>query len=203
MTTANRYNSNWYNKRSDQNIIIRDMLINNIINVHKEHDFPFTDQQLHGLPVEDLLEIAIACANKNLTITVAHGEDYNDHSDAKVSISQHRNNVKQIYKKLKSGEKVPTGTASWTNSMVIAGVKGKNGAIRAICYNKILNTFEFYYFPKGSFSRTLKNIEIILERYILPIGQEPEFTGQHISNCKWNQYKCQTFEEMALANHVR
>ena len=163
----------------------------NIIKKHKEVNFPWTAEELSNLPYEDLAEIAVACVNKKLTVTVAHREDYNDKSDTKCVISQHRNNIKYIKK---------TGKSSWMNSYQITGVKGKNGALRTIAYNTITSKFEYYYIPAGTFNK-VRSVEIILERYWIDFGQTPKFTGHHVSSCKWNQYRCDSFEEMALASH--
>ena len=82
-----RYATNWYGKRIKQNAIIKTHLIE-IINQHKEHNFPWTTKDLKNLNYEDLLEIAIATVNKNIAITLGAGSDFSNGVDAKFSIAR-------------------------------------------------------------------------------------------------------------------
>lgn len=79
-----RYNLNWYNKRIKQNKNLKDFLVGKIV----EHDQKFKKQQqeLYYLNYEDLLELAIAAANKDLKIVLGAGKDFDNGGDAKVSI---------------------------------------------------------------------------------------------------------------------
>ena len=191
--TADRYNAKWYNKRIKQNAKIKHKLIDTI-QKYKEEDFPWTEQDLMYLNYEDLLEIAGACINKALTITVKEGEDYNDGSDSKMVISQNRNNNKLNPK---------TGKSDWKNSYKITGTNGKNGAIRSLLYNTITEDFEYVYVPWGSYDNdtSSNSIEIILESYSLTPGVVPTFTGKHESYCKWNKFIVPSIEDMFLADH--
>jgi hypothetical protein len=192
-TLADRYHSKWYDKRIKQNAKIKRFLLD-IIEKHKEDNFHWSESELMYLNYEDLAELAVACVNKNLTVTVKKGEDHSDGSDTKVVISQHRNNTKLNAK---------TGKSNWMNSFKITGTNGKIGAIRAFCYNSITEDFEFYYIPRGSFQNNTSSngVEIVLESYSLPPGILPTFTGKHVSECKWNIFQVDSFEEMATASH--
>src|SRR5271165_6573007 len=117
MTTKERYNYAWFEKKICQNKAIRDFLIK-MIKKHKESDFPWSEEKLLNLSYEDLAEISIATVNKSLNITNGKGEDYDDQSDTKFVISQHRNNIKLDKK---------TGKSHWMNTYPITGVNGKNG----------------------------------------------------------------------------
>jgi len=88
-----RLNYNWYAKKIKQNTKIQKHLIS-IIKDNADSKFPYKLKDLPRLGYEDLLEIAIAMANKKLTITNAIGEDFNNGADAKFSIVRKYNKGK-------------------------------------------------------------------------------------------------------------
>ena len=63
-----RLKEHWYSKRIKQNKNIKNHLIG-LIDEHKNSEFPWTKTELRQLNYEDLLEIAIATANKKISIT--------------------------------------------------------------------------------------------------------------------------------------
>jgi len=183
----NRYNKSHYDKRINQNNRMQQFLID-LIEKHKEKNFPWTQDQLIKLKNEDLAEIAVVAVNKSLQMMLGKGQDCNDGSDVKCIVSQHRNNIKKHKH---------TGLAHWTNSFTIQGVNQKIGALRVVAYNIIADDFEFFYIPRRAFNA--KRIEIIIERFKLKQGQKPNFTGKLADGkkCKWYVHRCKTFEEMA------
>lgn len=77
-----RLKEHWYDKRIKQNKNIKDHLIK-LIDEHKNSKFPWTKTELRQLNYEDLLEIAIATANKKIAITLGAGSDFSNGRDAK------------------------------------------------------------------------------------------------------------------------
>jgi hypothetical protein len=188
-----RYRKSWYDKKISQNLAFEKHLIK-IIKKHQEKSFPWTPAELSKLQYEDLAEIAVAAVNKKLSITVKHKEDHSDKSDTKCVIGQYRNNNRCDPK---------TGKSHWMHSYSITGVKNKEGALRVVAYNTILEIFEYFYIPADCYDNTAKSnkVEIILETFSVTPGEEPEFTGNQVTKSKWLEYKCKSFEEMALSNH--
>jgi hypothetical protein len=80
-----RLKEEWYSKRIKQNEIIKTHLIG-LIEKYQNSTFPWTKKELSYLNYEDLLEIAIATANKNVSITLGSGSDFTNGRDAKFSI---------------------------------------------------------------------------------------------------------------------
>lgn len=196
-----RYKADWYNKRIAQNSRFSLELISHIER-HKETNFPWSNEELLKLPYQDIAEIAIPCVNKDLYILLGACQDFNDFSDVKCAVSQHRNNIKEIKKQNKTtGEYIATGKAAWTNSYMIRGTKGKKGALRIPAYNTILDKFEYFYIPAGSYDNTANFLEIVIETYTLPVGQKAQFTGVAKGNRKFWDCKVESFEAMCLANH--
>ena len=186
MTTDERYKRPWFDKRINQVSKFKDHLID-IINNHKEPDFPWTPQELMTLNYEDIAEIAVATVNKTLSIVLGSKQDYNDRSDTKCAISQYRNNVKVNAR---------TGGSDWMHSYAISGTASKGGALRIVAYNTITKEFEYFFIPAGAFS--VSRVEIVIESYRLKQGNTPIFTGRRNCKCKWYKYQCSSFEEMAL-----
>ena len=171
----------WYEKRLTQNIRIKKFLISKIEESNTDLGIPLKD--LTALNYEDLFELAVACVNKSISITLGANKDYNDKSDAKFAISQFRNN------------NINRGT--WTNSIAIKGSYWKEGPLRVCAYNQIADTFHFFFIPHSEFQHISKNgvIEIIIEQ-VNGYYHEPDFTGVPSLHRKWWQYEVDTFEEM-------
>lgn len=187
---SQRLNIEWYLRRIKNTSAIRKHLIK-LINKHKRKSFELTDSQLRELRVEDLAELTIAVANKNLAITLGSGSDLNDYSEVKLVTSQARNNIKFNKR---------TGKSDWLNSYTVQGTKNKKGALRVIAYNTILKEFEYFFIPADDYDNNKSKLEIVIERYSTVPGSEPPFKGYNDDTySKWYLYKCKSFEEMALA----
>lgn len=79
-----RYKLDHYGKRIKQNSAIKNFCIGKIL--QHEPELGFTADELQSLNYEDLLEIAIAAVNKNISITLGIGEDFDNGFDAKATI---------------------------------------------------------------------------------------------------------------------
>lgn len=179
--SAERLKLDWYTTRLDQNKRIKSFLIDEIKKSGVDLGIDYND--LVNLNYEDLFELAIACVNKSITITLGASKDYNDNSDAKFAVSQFRNNDK--------------ARGAWMNSIAIKGTYEKTGPLRVCAYNKLADKFHFFFIPHSAFQHISKNgvIEIILER-VSGCYDEPEFTGIPSRHMKWWEYEVDTFEEM-------
>jgi hypothetical protein len=186
MTNNQRLKLNWYDKRLNQNKKIKNFLTDKVL--EHEPDIGYSKNKLMYLNYEDLLELAIACVNKKLSITLGEGKDYCDLSDSKAVISQFRNNNK--------------AKAQWTNSMAVTGVSCKEGGLRVLGYNVLADNFHFFYIPFNAFQHISSVIEIIIERGTY-WGGEPEFTGTPDRSRSWWNYEVDTFEDMCLASPIQ
>ena len=179
--TSERLKLDWYNKRLTQNKRIKEFLISKIKD--SKVDLGVSLNELTVLNYEDLFELAVACINKSISITLGANKDYSDNTDAKFAISQFRNNDKR--------------RGCWTNSISIKGSYYKEGPLRVCAYNQLADEFHFFFIPHSEFQHISKNgvIEIIIENVS---GQfhEPAFTGVPKLHRKWWQYEVDTFEEM-------
>ena len=81
-----RLNLSWYQKRISQNTAIKNFLVAKI----QEHqsDIGYSKEELLYLNYEDLLEIAIACVNKKISVVLGAGKDFCNEMDAKFSIAR-------------------------------------------------------------------------------------------------------------------
>lgn len=128
MSTNERYNQPWYEKRICQNRNIKDHLIK-IIRKHREEDFPWIEEKLVYLNYEDIFEVAVAAVNKDISITLGMGQDISNGYDCKFSIVRMNGGIKQ-----------PQYTAG------ITGCKNKK-AILACVYEGIQEKFYYFAFP--------------------------------------------------------
>ena len=182
MTESQRLRLPWYGKRSDINRKFQKFFIDKIMEHNSSIELDI--DSLWGLPYEDLGELAMAVVNQHLEIVLGQGQDYTDGSDAKCSVSSHRNNDR--------------ARGSWTNSYRITGIKDKTGDLRCVCYNDILDEFEFFFIPRSAYKDCCKNVvEIVIERVTQREGSY-EFTGRRTTKTsKWYKYKKHSFEELA------
>jgi hypothetical protein len=132
----------------------------------------------HGdLHIETVLENALATASDGAYIRVAEdGRDFCDDSDAKKSISQHRNN--NIKKK------------QWTNSGAITGLGNKHGLIRAVIYSKVPDKFYFFAIPYQAYKGMLR-VDVSMDNsvgYKDPLG---------IPKGKWIKCQVPSFKRLA------
>ena len=132
-----RLKEHWYNKRIKQNKNIKQHLIS-LIDQLKNSKFPWTKKELSYLNYEDLLEIAIATANKKISISLGAGSDFTNGYDAKFSTVRYN-------------------SAGKGYSALIPGCENKDH-ILACVYEGIQE--KFYYF---SFPATLKQHTIPFE----------------------------------------
>lgn len=184
-----RYRTDWYARRSRQNALFVDYLID-IINEFKDDEFKLSEIELRNLKYEDLGELAGACVNKFLHIVLGKTKDYHNGADIKCVMSQDRNNIKSH----KS-----TGKSHWQNSFMISGVKGKIGDLLVVALNTITCEFEHFLIPVGEYDNTKNIIEIVIQRCTLEQGEDPNFSGiynPNITSCKWYKHKVKNFETM-------
>ena len=121
-----RYKADWYDKKIKQNKTIQDDLIK-IINQYKEPNFPWSEDMLRCLENENLLEIAIPTVNKAISIVLGESLDFNNRTDAKLSIVRYH-----------------SGGASYA-----AGIKCKyKEFILAYVYEPIQQKSYYFAFPK-------------------------------------------------------
>lgn len=136
------------------------------------------DGDLH---IETLLENALAVCSKGQYSRVAGKYmDFSDGSDAKKSISQHRNN----HKKKKH----------WMNSAAIVGCRKKKGLIRALVYSKAQDKFYFFAIPNIAYNGK-DRVEVIMDRstgYQDPVG---------VPKGKWTVCMVDSFEELSTITH--
>lgn len=125
--TRSRFKADWYDKKIKQNRIIQDHLIS-IIKENKNSHFPWALNDLYCLSYEDLLEIAIATVNKNITITLGTGADFNNGADAKFSIVRKHGGVLEQY------------------SAAVPGCEHKEHIFCCV-YEAIQNKFYYFSFP--------------------------------------------------------
>lgn len=171
----------WYQHRHSQNKRIKEFLIDRIKSSNTDLGIPLNELPI--LNYEDLFELAVACVNKSISITLGSNKDYNDSSDAKFAISQFRNN--NINKGI------------WTNSIAIKGSYEKEGPLRICAYNQLADKFHFFFIPHSAFQHISKNgvIEIIIEQES-GCFHEPAFCGVPKKHRKWWKYEEATFEDM-------
>jgi hypothetical protein len=182
--TIERLKTEWYLKRLTQNKRIKEFLISKIKESNTNLGLPL--DELVVLNYEDLFELAVACVNKSICITLGAKKDYDDFSDAKFAISQFRNNNKS--------------RGTWTNSISIKGSYEKEGSLRICAYNQLADTFHFFFIPHIEFQHISKTgvIEIIIEQ-VNGYHHEPDFAGVPKYHRKWWEWEADTFEEMCNA----
>jgi len=127
MSTSERYNEPWYSKRVKNNRIIVNFLIEKIFE-HREKDFPWTREDLRYLKYEDLLEIAVAAANKKTHILLGANRDFSNNADSKFSIVRINGKENKSY------------------SALITGCEKKEH-ILACVFEEHLEKFYFFSFP--------------------------------------------------------
>lgn len=190
ITTKDRIPLEHFKNRIEVNTAFQNELIPKIL---EEFSDQFTRKELESLNSEDLLEIAGAAVNKGITLTLEKGRDASDNSDFKATSSKARNNIKQ---EKKNGK--PTGMSVWTNSYQVSGVGEKIGTVRVMAYNKYTKKFDYWAIPHEAY-KDLDMIELPIERYRLSPGETPTFTGRpNYKSSKWDQWRCESFEEMAI-----
>ena len=79
-----RLNMEWYEKRITQNTAIKNFLVAKI--QKHQTNIGYKKEELLYLNYEDLLEIAIACVNKKISVVLGAGKDFSNEMDAKFSI---------------------------------------------------------------------------------------------------------------------
>lgn len=179
MDFEERLKMDWFSRRAEQNEIIKDFLLDKIYYHQPEIDVVYTAEFLRNLTYEDLLELAIGCVNKDITITLGYGSDFDDYSDAKFTTSQFRNNDKK--------------RGSWTHTFSVPGTKHKEGLVRICGYNTIDKKFYFFCIPANEIQGKL---EIVIHNKS-GLYEKPNFDYGPERHRKWWDYECASFEEMA------
>ena len=169
-----RVKLSWYEKRSNQNKATSDYLIEKIL----EHEPVIANKiQLNYLPYEDLFELAIASVNKNTSISLGKGQDFDDGFDAKVCIARTHNYGKNY------GGTVRCKTKK---------------ACRVLLYENINDKFYFFAIPTEDY----KEVSLPFKRpskadsYIIKSGLEFIPPVKPKLDNKWWQFQVDTFEEM-------
>jgi hypothetical protein len=127
-----------------------------------------------------LVELAISKIGK-ISMDSTTGQDLADTTDVKSVVSGIRNN--------------DTSRGCWTHSFAVHKIANKNGPLRVVAYNKILDKFHYFFIPKEAYSHC-KVVEIIVETFRGIYNYEPTFTGNPKKHLKWWQYEVHSFEEM-------
>lgn len=167
---SDRYKTPWYSKRIHENRMIKNFLIGKI-EQHRDLNLVWNQEDLYCLNYEDLLELAIAVVNKDLTITLGAGADYDNGVDAKFSIVR-----SHTY-----GEAYSSGITGCSNKEWIA----------ACVYEARQNKFYFFSFAAKLTQHTIPfNTET----------GEPIRVTQRGPNHMWKFAECETFEDMALSH---
>jgi hypothetical protein len=169
-----RYKKEWYDKRAKQNKIIKAHLID-IINKHKESQFPWTSEDLACLNYEDLFEIAVAAVNKEHDIILGKGQDWSCGRDGKVSIARY-NSINNA-----------------TYSAGITGCKNKKH-ILALVYEGLQEIFYYFSFPVRLNEHTVP--------FDPDTGEPIRYTTRGPQQM-WQYHECPTFEDMALIIHQK
>ena len=135
-----------------------------------------------GLVQRDrLVELAISKVG-NIAMDSTVGQDLADTTDVKTVVSSIRNNNK------KKGQ--------WTHSFPVNKIANKNGPLRVVVFNKLLDDFHYFFIPWEAYQHCAKVVEIICERHSCSKLTEPTFTGQPKRGNKWWQYEVSSFREM-------
>jgi hypothetical protein len=136
------------------------------------------DGDLH---IETLLENALAVASQGQYKRIADKyRDFDDDSDAKKCISQHRNNdIKR---------------RQWINSAAVTGLSMKKGLIRALVYSRVEDKFYFFAIPLIAY-KGRNRVDILMDS---SVGyKEPN----GIPKGKWTVCQVDSFEELAKITH--
>ena len=135
-----------------------------------------------GLTQRDrLVELAISKTGK-IPMDSTVGQDLADTTDVKTVVSNIRNN--------------DTYRGCWTHSFPVRKIANKNGPLRVVAYNTILDKFHYFFIPKEAYSHCSSNVEIVVERFSGICDGVPTFTGNPKKHRKWWQYEVPSFEEM-------
>lgn len=129
---------------------------------------------------ERLVELAISKVG-NIAMDSTSGQDLADTTDVKTVVSGIRNNNKR------KGE--------WTHSFAVRKVASKNGPLRVVAYNKLLDKFHYFFIPHEAYQHCSYTVEIIVER-VSGLFSEPNFKGMPKTTLQWWQYEVQSFEDM-------
>jgi hypothetical protein len=127
-----------------------------------------------------VVEMAIAKVGGHSIVSI-DGQDFCDGSDAKSVVSVARNNC--------------ISRGQWMNTFTIRRIQSKTGPLRIVAYNKLLDSFHYFFIPHSAYQHLSGQLEICIENYTSHTG-EPNFTGVPDISKKWWNYKCNTFEEL-------
>ena len=134
-----------------------------------------------GLVQRDrLVELAISKIGK-IEMDSTAGQDHADGSDTKSVVSSIRCNHRH--------------RGSWTHSFAVRKIANKNGPLRVVAYNKLLDKFHYFFIPREAYSHCKYTVEIIVEQ-VNGMYDMPAFTGDPAKHRQWWQYEVRSFEEM-------
>jgi hypothetical protein len=179
MTEHERLRIDYYKRRSNSYGSLTDYFIKLIYKYEPTFNL-LTKKELRNLSYEDLGELVVAIANKQISITLGPGQDYLHGTDKKCAIVKYRNNS------IKRGQ--------WTGSLMVTGLRNKIGNLMVTAFNPLTSTIDHYYIPNSAFAG-VDRIEITYERYT-GLTKEPKWTGNVDTNLKWHNFKCDSFEDM-------
>jgi len=135
-----------------------------------------------GLVQRDrLVELAISKIGK-ISMDSTAGQDLADTTDVKTVVSGIRNN--------------DTYRGCWTHSFPVRKIANKNGPLRVVAYNKLLDKFHYFFIPREAYSHCKYTVEIIVEQFSGMYDGEPDWTGMPKKHRQWWQYEVRSFEEM-------
>tara|TARA_B110000503_G_C6924860_1_gene320262 strand:- start:54 stop:653 length:600 start_codon:yes stop_codon:yes gene_type:complete len=129
---------------------------------------------------ERLVELAISKVG-GIKMDSTHGQDHADGTDTKTVVSSIRNNNKS--------------KGCWTHSFNVRKIASKNGPLRVVAYNKILDKFHYFFIPHSAFQHCNYTVEIVVEQ-ASGLYVRPQFNGIAKRHRKWWQYEVESFEDM-------
>lgn len=149
------------------------------LNLHKSKEVEKIVEM--GLLQRDrLIEMAI-CRLGNMELSSQKGHDLTDFSEVKTVVSGVRNNHKE--------------RGVWMHSLKINKISNKTGPLRIVGYNRLLDSFHYFFIPREAYEHCSHSVEIVLERCTMHNGS-PDFTGKPQRHRKWWQYEVESFEQL-------
>lgn len=129
---------------------------------------------------ERLVELAISQVG-NIKMDSTHGQDHDDGSDTKTVVSAIRNNN--------------ISRGSWMHTFAVKKIASKNGPLRVVAYNKLLDKFHYFFIPHNAYQHCKHTVEITVEQ-VSGCFTPPGFTGVPKRTRQWWQYEVASFELM-------
>lgn len=134
---------------------------------------------------ERLAELAISQFG-DIAMASTKGQDLMDTTDVKTVVSSIRNNHKR--------------RGTWTHSYIVRGIASKQGPLRVVAYNKLLDDFHYFFIPHSAYQHCTTTVEIVLDQisgFHQPHGAQI-LSAEPNRSRQWWQYEVDSFEEMCV-----